>query len=380
MDKMINSRNLKDNIPTEDKQKLRIAALLHDIGHYPLSHVTEAVMTDNNTKKERKHERLGEHIVKNSSVSGILEGFDFEPAEIAQIITGESTEPLFNQLMSSDLDADRIDYLMRDSIHTGVTYGRFDIDRLIHTLALDKNEELSIEEKGLHSAEGYIIGRHLMYAAVYTHKTINAFNEMVEHICERCRVSAFPSFEQLKKMIQEDEVSFARLNDNFLFDKVLHPKLDDHPYANEIRDMLQRRKALTIAKEALEFSEEERGEREYFLLDEFRKKEKIKHLAEASSVPEEWIFHNSTRTQFPSLKPLTRWSLQSNDEEEEHTQREMSKAIRIVDKNGNSTPLVENKKSVVHYLNNMSLDKVRVYTKEEYVEQLAKILTEELSP
>ena len=376
MDEMINSRNLKDQIKTEEKQKLRIAALLHDIGHYPLSHVVETVMTEHNTRKDRKHEKLGEYIVKKSGISSILHQHGIEPDEVAQIFTGESPEPLFNQLMNSDLDADRIDYLLRDSIHTGVAYGRFDLNRLIHTLSLDDSGRLCVEKSGIHAAEGYVIGRYLMWAVVYTHRVINAFNELVEHICEKCLGSIFYSYGELQRLIREDESEFAKFNDHYLIERIYHGKPEDE-YVNELRRMFLERRVLAVAKEAQELTEEGIGQREYFLLDQFKKETKIAYLAKESGVSKEWIFHNSSRTQLPGLKPLVEWPVP--EEEAKQAQREMSRAIRIVDKNGKSTPLVQNRRSIVYHLKNMSLDKVRIYTKEEYREQLKKVLDQELA-
>jgi len=376
MDKMVNSRSLKCKLDAKAKEKMKLAALLHDIGHYPFSHVTETVITEQGTKKERKHEKFGEYIINNSSITKTLSDADFDPKEIAQIITGESSEPLFNQLMSSDLDADRIDYLMRDSIHTGVAYGRFDVDRLIHTLTLDNNGELAVIEKGIHSIENYVVGRYLMYAVVYTHKTINAFNEIIEHICEKCIGSTFPSYDQIQKLLSDDEIEFAKFNDNQLLEKILSPESEDI-FIKEASKMFLKREALTIAREAIDLSEGDRGEKDYFLLDEYRKENKIKELAEKSEVPQEWVFHNSTRTKLPSLKPFFHGL--SHQEEPEENQREMSKAIRIVDKDGNSEPLVKNQNSLVRHLSDMKLDKVRIYTKEEYVDQLMECLEEELS-
>lgn len=375
MDKMISSRNLKDQIRNEDKQKLRIAALLHDIGHYPLSHVVETVMTDHNARKDRKHEKLGEYIVKKSGISTILQRHGIEPDEVAQIFTGESPEPLFNQLMNSDLDADRIDYLLRDSIHTGVAYGRFDLNRLIHTLSLDDGGQLCVEKSGIHAAEGYVIARYLMWAVVYTHRVINAFNEIVEHVCEKCLNSTFHSFGELQKLVREDECEFAKFNDHYLFRRIYEKPEDD--YVVELNVMFLERKVLAVAREAQELTEEGIGSREYFLLDQFKKGTKIANLAEESEVPKEWIFHNSSRTQLPGLKPLVEWTVQ--DEEAKQAEKEMSRALRIVDKNGKSTPLVQNRRSIVYHLKNMSLDKVRIYTKEEYREQLKKSLDKELA-
>lgn len=372
MDKMINSKNLGSQITPEDKRKLRVAALLHDIGHYPLSHVIETVLTEHHTKNERKHEKISECIITQSSIKTILVKEGIDPKEITQIIVGQHPEPLFNQLMSSELDADRVDYILRDSIHTGVAYGRFDLNRLIHTLSLDKNEQLCVEKSGMHAGEGYVIGRYLMWAVVYTHRAINAFEELIQSIYEKCMNSILPSFDQIKKWICENETMFAMFNDNAIFE-LIH-KGTTKKIANQLCQTFLAREVLAVAKEAQELSKDGRSERGYFLLDEFKKKRKIRDLAEKSNVPEEWIFHNSSRTHLPSLKP----SLERLAEEEPGIQREMAKVMRVVDKDGNSIPLANDRRSIVYYLRNMSLDKIRVYTKGEYRDKLEAVLTQEL--
>jgi HD superfamily phosphohydrolase len=373
MDRMVTSPNLVAQISVEDRQKLRVAALLHDIGHYPFSHVTETVMTEHQTIGERKHEKLSEYIIAKSSVADILKKNGLDPLEVGQIITGQSSETLFNQLMSSEIDADRIDYLMRDSVHTGVAYGRFDINRLIHTLSLDKSEQLCVEKSGMHAAEGYVIGRYLMWAVVYTHRVTNAFEELIENIYSKCVGSELPSFDQIHKLIAKDESIFARFDDNAIF-RIIHKGASDKT-VNEMCDMFLNREVLAVAKEAQEISEDGKGEKGYFLLDEFRKDERMQELAKKSEIPREWIFHSSSRTQLPSLKPF----VEKTPIEEEQKGREMSKAIRMVDEKGNSVPLASTKNSIVYYLRNMSLDKVRIYTREGFCNALEKVLTKEIS-
>jgi len=329
MDEMTKSKNLAENsIILKNRQKLRVAALLHDIGHYPLSHVTETIMTEQDTRDKQRHDKLGEHIITKSSIKDIMEKNSIDPSEIGQIITGQHPEPLFNQLMSSELDADRIDYLLRDSIHTGVAYGRFDLDRLIHTLTLDKNNQLCIERSGMHAAEGYVVGRYLMWAVVYTHTVINAFEELIQEICRRQLGSAFPIFEQIKNWIEEDESKFVNFDDNAIF-RIIQDKVDDKMTA-ELRRMLQERKPLVVAREAQWLSEDGVEEKEYFLLDQYRKRSKVDELSKKSDVPAEWIFHNSSRTNLPRLKPL----LERPSIEVEETEREMTKVIRVADENG----------------------------------------------
>jgi len=379
MDHMINSKNLRDKMDADDRQKLRLAALLHDVGHYPLSHVIETVMTDHNTREERKHEKMSEYVVTHSAISDILGKYGYEPKEIAQVFTGESSEDLFNQLMSSDLDADRIDYLLRDSIHTGVAYGKFDLDRLIHTLALDKHGLLCVEQGGKHAAEGYIIGRYHMWATVYTHRVINAFNELIQHVYEGCMGDdkLFYSYEALQKLILENEEEFAKYDDHYFFNRA-YGKESEGTCIDDMITMLSRRIVLKVAGEGRQLSREEKGSKGYFLLDRYKNEANIADLAERSGVPKDWIFHNNSRSQLLGLKPLLlEWPLE--EEVVEQVRREMSKALRILNKDGSSTALVQDQESIVYHLRNMSLDIVRIYTKEEYQQTLEDYLKKELA-
>jgi HD superfamily phosphohydrolase len=372
IDRMMSALVLQNKISTEERQKLRVAALLHDIGHYPFSHVIEAVMTEQNTKSERKHEKLGAFIIANSSIKDILAANTIDPLEIGQIITGESPEPLYNQLMSSELDADRIDYLLRDAVHTGVAYGRFDLNRLIHTLTVDKNSQLCVEKSGMHAVEGYVIGRYLMWAVVYTHRVINAFELLLDRIYQQHIGEVLPSYDQIKKLVHKDEPTFAGFTDATLLSLILE-KDADNPAA-ELCQMFIDRTVLEVAMEAQEISADGRGERKYFLLDEYKKQKKVKEIAQAAKIPEEWVFHNSSRAKLPNLKPL----FELVPEEVDEQKKEMSKGIRILYKDGKSAPLANDSSSLVYYLRNMSLDQVRIYTQSQYRESLKNALDREL--
>ncbi len=372
IDRMMSTSVLQSEISTKERQKLRVAALLHDIGHYPFSHVIETVMTKQNTESERKHEKLGAYIITNSSIKEILTAGNIDPIEVGQIITGESPEPLYNQLMSSELDADRIDYLLRDAIHTGVAYGRFDLDRLIHTLTIDGNSQLCVEKSGMHAVEGYVIGRYLMWAVVYTHRVINAFELLLERIYQQYIGDALPSYDQIKKLACEDELLFAGFNDASIFKVISEKSVGSSP--SELCQMFIDRNVLAVALEAQEISADGRGDRKYFLLDEYRKPSKIKEIAETAGIPDQWIFHNSSRTKLPNLKPL----FEMVPEEVDEQKKEMSKGIRILYSDGKSAPLANDGSSLVYYLRNMSLDQVRIYTKEEYQESLKGALNREL--
>ena len=169
-------------IPGDDIQLLRIAALLHDIGHYPYSHTLEAYYLKIDGPS---HEQLARHIIlRDPDLSDIISSSSIDPWEIISIIEGRHKEPVYNMLLGSDLDADRADYLPRDALHTGVTYGVIDLHRIIDTLTVGEDGSLAVSYKGLHAVENFYIARMHMYKSVYYHKTIIGYEALLRLIIE----------------------------------------------------------------------------------------------------------------------------------------------------------------------------------------------------
>jgi len=149
-------------------KKIKLYGLLHDIGHTAFSHEGEDVLAP----IIGNHEKLGEERITKGPIADIL-GENYEPKEIARI--GKTKE---GSIISSDIGADRMDYLKRDALNTGVAYGVIDTDRLIHTLAMHEGE-LVISEGGLEAAESLLIGRFMMFSAVYLHGTVRIATAML---------------------------------------------------------------------------------------------------------------------------------------------------------------------------------------------------------
>lgn len=175
-----------------DRQLIRLAALLHDVGHSPFSHASEELMPTNPQKKRPfKHEDYTTAIIMNLLKDTIEDhpinktNYRIKAEEVAALIEGNPEilgDRLFwRVLISSQLDADRGDYLLRDSYHAGVKYGVYDHSRLINTLALGIDPEsneivLGVNKDGWHVAESMVIARYLMFTQVYFHKTRRAFD------------------------------------------------------------------------------------------------------------------------------------------------------------------------------------------------------------
>ncbi len=163
-------------ISGEEAEAVTICILLHDLGHGPFSHTLEKLLVSNVS-----HEELTLLMMEklNKQFNGKLD-------LALTIFKGNHPKRFLHELVSSQLDMDRLDYLNRDSFFTGVAEGVIGYDRIIKMLAVHNNE-LVVEEKGIYSIEKFLISRRLMYWQVYLHKTVLAAEEMLVQIIRRAR-------------------------------------------------------------------------------------------------------------------------------------------------------------------------------------------------
>ncbi|MBE6500669.1 MAG: HD domain-containing protein, partial [Methanobrevibacter thaueri] len=151
------------NLEKDDIELIRASGLLHDIGHGPFSHVSEGVLTV-------PHEQLSKYVITKTSMKDLLEE-KFDVNKIVDIINGKGH---LGPIISGELDVDRMDYLLRDSHNTGVSYGIIDYQRIISNLKLDNG--LTLDIKGVQAAEGALVSRYFMYPSVYQHHTTRIIN------------------------------------------------------------------------------------------------------------------------------------------------------------------------------------------------------------
>ncbi len=258
-------------------KSLRIAALLHDLGTFPFSHAIEHayIRHGNDTRRPRatgnkhsgktpkqlpnNHEHLGSFIIKNTPYDGgitrILEDFEFDIQLISDIIKGDSKYLIANQLMHSDLDADRMDYLLRDSHYTGIKYGQFDREYILANLttydAGNGQVAFGVRENAIHALEDFLIARFSWYSQVIKNPGSAKFDIMSSHIAEALlEHDLIYQFHDLLDMIFAGDERFFWFNDVYFMNRLqqvrLEKKIKDRKASELIQMLLYRRPPKTL--------------------------------------------------------------------------------------------------------------------------------------
>ena len=252
-------RNKGHEITDAEAEALKIAILLHDIGHGPFSHALEHSFASNIS-----HEELSFLFMQK-----LNEQFNGKLSMAIEIFKGDYPKQFLHQLVSSQLDMDRLDYLKRDSFFSGVTEGNIGTERIIHMLDV-VNDNLVVEEKGIYSIEKFLIARRLMYWQVYLHKTVISAEHMLIKVLQRAKelisvgeeVYTTPSLAVFlhKNYTLSDFITnpkllndFAQLDDFDIYAALKYWKNNPDFVLSSLSDMILNRKLLKIKVQNTEF-------------------------------------------------------------------------------------------------------------------------------
>jgi HD superfamily phosphohydrolase len=273
--------NEKGIFKSDDIEILRLAGLLHDIGHGPFSHLFEEIIQE----KKISHEDYGKEIILKSEIGDVLSKNGFDKKLITKIAFGNSKFQFMNEIVSGTLSADMMDYLLRDGYFTGAEHAKIDHKRITQSLYVH-HKKLALERSALYSFESMMYSRYQMFKAVYFHKTVRAAEVM---LIEALRLSddefGFTSFN-----LNE----YVKLTDEYVLSSLISSKSSKLKRARQFAQDYQNRKLLKCVFERILTSRTN--------LKKTRTDELRTSISKKSKVDENEIFVDSSVT--PSI-PLT---------------------------------------------------------------------------
>ena len=237
-------------ISKEEEKSAMLAILLHDVGHGPFSHALESLLME-----DWHHEKLSILLMNK-----INEEFDGELSMALEMFQGKYHRKFFNQLISSQLDVDRLDYLKRDSFFTGVSEGSVNTQRIISMMNVC-DDELVIDEKGVYSIENFLTARMFMYWQVYYHKTSALAEHLLVKILSRAKqlisegkqIEAYGNLKyflyktDFEKATEEDIIRFTQLDDTDVLSAIkTWQNVDDFVLSYFCRAVVQRKFPKTV--------------------------------------------------------------------------------------------------------------------------------------
>jgi HD superfamily phosphohydrolase len=231
------------HLPQHQQEQLRLAALLHDIGHGPFSHVFEPLLTKYLGKN---HEDFVPWLVNETEISQKLESAGLDPKILSRLAIGkllDRKQPYLDQIISSGIDVDKMDYVVRDSFHTGAGYGSIDVHRLLYTMDIVEGN-LSVDGTAVATLESFLLARFESFRTIYFHRASRAVQIMLVRALEAAR-------DELHLLDLDRPADFLRLDDYKVW-----TELKECKNSRKIMKDLETRRLLKCAYEHTIFSSE----------------------------------------------------------------------------------------------------------------------------
>jgi HD superfamily phosphohydrolase len=377
MSRVIDLLVRKEQLTDEDRRKMRLAALLHDAGHYPYSHLMEYLDRDKHRsgylikkgkpsspstparKRYPDHEKVGQLIItQRQDIAVPISEAGLEPNEIASIIAGEHVQPVYNQLIHSSLDMDRMDYLVRDSLGTGVPYGRIDLNYILHNLDVCDGGRMAVSYKAECSVEHFLVARYFMYKTVALHKTVFAFEALMRHILYflRERGAIYQDGKDIESLIKEE--AFLDFHDGYIDQEVdKYSKKQTPQNLVALCKALKRRKPPKLIHEVVSLTDRNQPSDPAYAVFTKDRVDKIEALERKFGI-ERWrvIWEDPKDLFFEESGPFVELSAASEVDPEE-----TAELVRIKMKDGNIRNLVEDRTSIVYHLARLKFQMSRLY-------------------
>jgi len=274
----------KGIINSNDIENIRLAALLHDIGHGPFAHIFEEVLQ---RKKKASHEEIGRDLILKTEIGDVISKSGFDKKLITKLAFGDSKFQFMNEIISGALSADMMDYLLRDGYFTGAEHAKIDHKRITQSLDVHQ-KKLALEKSALYSFESMMHSRYQMFKAVYFHKTVRAAEVM---LLESIRLAY-------------DELGFSNLSwndyvcltDDYVLEKLvsLPPKTPELKKAKKLAIDYQNRELFKCVFERMLTSKS---------LDKVKTTKLRQELSRKSKVDENEIFVDTSITSSIPLSP-----------------------------------------------------------------------------
>jgi HD superfamily phosphohydrolase len=338
------AENLPVNLSKEERQKVRLAALLHDIGHAPFSHLFEPLLVK---YLNRNHEAVSTWIIADSALTDVIRSLGFDPKELSQLAVGklsETDKPFLNQIISSSFDVDKMDFIVRDSYHTGAGYGSVDVFRLIYTMDVVQGS-LAADITALPTLESLILARLESFRAIYFHRACRAVQMMLLKALENAK--------------EDLEILKIKTADEYLEwdDYAIWSKLYTNPRSRGIIKALSERRLLKCAYEKTFYARDE-------LVSSVFTKENVRLKLEEEIAVKARVPISDVGIDVPSLPSVPyhyAMEIGPND-------------IPIFSKTRSGEKIPQNISELSNVVDvlRVFMNIVRVYTKEEYRENVAE--------